>query len=319
MHTPTDCHSVAAAAAPAASNRRGRTALGWGLHALVVAGAAGSVALDRHLRRRRATAKLPAPAIVTVAFFGLLTALEIRRPYRDDWRPGRAEVMTDTAFVAAGALLQTAGLTATAPLLGAARRDAGLRRLPDPLAVVITVLAFDLAHSRVHQLFHVWGPGWRLHSVHHSPKRLYALNATRFQAIDMFLDYAIEALIVSCLGLSHEQHVAYQTVRGMYGQLQHSNVELRSGALDFVFSTPDLHRWHHSEVYDEGDTDYGAITSVWDQLFGTFFRPEDRDGPAEIGVGRMPDFPQRFWELQRVPADWVAIRTLNAPAWNTEE
>jgi sterol desaturase/sphingolipid hydroxylase (fatty acid hydroxylase superfamily) len=101
----------------------------------------------------------------------------------------------------------------------------------------------------------------------------------------------------------------------MYGQLQHCNLDLRSGVLDHVFSTPDLHRWHHSTVYEEGDTNYGAVTSVWDKVFGTFFRPIDRDEPDELGIGRMPEFPQRFWELERVPLEWSRIRDANAETW----
>jgi hypothetical protein len=68
-------------------------------------------------------------------------------------------------------------------------------------------------------------------------------------------------------------------------------------------------------VYEEGDTNYGAVTSVWDKAFGTFFRPIDRDEPDELGIGRMPEFPQRFWELERVPLEWSRIRDANAETW----
>jgi hypothetical protein len=33
----------------------------------------------------------------------------------------------------------------------------------------------------------------------------------------------------------------------------------------------------------------------------------------------MPDFPQRFWELERVPVDWVAIRERNAATWGADD
>lgn len=284
------------------------------------------MAIDRRLRRSRAgggagtRGDVPlAPGIVSVAFYGLLWAIESRRPSRTDWRPSRTEVATDAAFLASVMAVQVGGMAVAAPVTARMRGDAGLRRLPDPLAVIVAVLAYDLVHSRLHHLGHTWGPAWRIHSVHHSPERLYWFNATRFQALEMFVDMLLESIVVAGLGLSREQHIAYQTVRGMYGQLQHTNADVRSGALDHVFSTPDLHRWHHSTVYAEGDTNYGAVTSVWDRVFGTFFRPEDRDGPEQVGVGRMPDFPQRFWELERVPVDWAAIRERNAETWNAAD
>lgn len=73
-----------------------------------------------------------------------------------------------------------------------------------------------------------------------------------------------------------------------------------------------LHRWHHSTVYDEGDSNYGAVTSGWDRVFGTWFRPTQRRGRDEPGVVRMPNFPERLWELKRVPLVWGLIRQRNA-------
>ena len=64
---------------------------------------------------------------------------------------------------------------------------------------------------------------------------------------------------------------------------------------------------------------YGAITSVWDRVFGTFFRPTDRSGPDQVGIGRMPDFPQEFLELERAPFEWADIRERNAATWYDDD
>ena len=318
--TGTRAAEVGGGAQPDGRRRRaGASALGWALHGLVVAGAAGAVALDRRLRRSRVGDVPVAQGVVSVAFYGLLWAVESRRPYREDWRPDRADVATDAAFLASVVAVQGVGMAVAAPVVRRVTRTAGVERLPTPVGVAAAVLAYDLVHSRLHQLGHQWGPAWRIHSVHHSPERLYWFNATRFQGLEMFVDMVLESVVVAALGLSRDQHVAYQAVRGMYGQLQHTNADLCSGALDHVFSTPDLHRWHHSTVYAEGDTNYGAVTSLWDRVFGTFHRPVGRRGPEHVGVGRMPDFPQRFWELERVPADWSAIRRRNAATWDAED
>jgi sterol desaturase/sphingolipid hydroxylase (fatty acid hydroxylase superfamily) len=56
-----------------------------------------------------------------------------------------------------------------------------------------------------------------------------------------------------------------------------------------IFSTPRLHRWHHSRVLAEGNTNYGENLVLWDQVFGTYFNP-DRRPPADIGIsGRIAD------------------------------
>jgi sterol desaturase/sphingolipid hydroxylase (fatty acid hydroxylase superfamily) len=54
--------------------------------------------------------------------------------------------------------------------------------------------------------------------------------------------------------------------------LQHVNLPLRHGWLNYVFSTNTLHRWHHSAERGEGDTNFGSTLVLWDQVF-SMFRP----------------------------------------------
>lgn len=51
-------------------------------------------------------------------------------------------------------------------------------------------------------------------------------------------------------------------------------------------------------------------------MFGTSYRPDDRERPEQLGGGGMPDFPVHFLELKRVRLDWAAIRARNAATWN---
>jgi len=289
------------------------------VHAGVIGGATLTVALDRRLQRVRRSGSPLVVGVVAAGWYAAIAGLERRHPYRRAWNESRdGDTVADRWFLAT--TLAT-GLVSQ-PLGGAiARRcglDLGLRRLPTPVAVTISVAAYDLAHTLHHRLAHEWGPAWQVHSVHHSPSRLYWLNATRFHVLEVVLDGVVEAVVVGVLGLSRDQHIGHLAVRALYGQLQHCNVELDSGPLDFVFSTPDLHRWHHSVDYDEGDTNFGAITSVWDQLLGSFFRPAE-SFPGTTGIGRMPDFPTGYLELQRTPFEWSDLRDRNADTWYAPE
>ena len=83
---------------------------------------------------------------------------------------------------------------------GRGRPDTGVGRLPAPVGAAISLLVFDLVHSRFHQLLHVWGPGWRFHAVHHSPTGLYWLNAGRTHAGELAVDAFIEGLVTQRLG-----------------------------------------------------------------------------------------------------------------------
>ena len=78
------------------------------------------------------------------------------------------------------------------------------------------------------------------------------------------------------------------------------NVRVRPSWLDAIFSTPTLHRWHHSTDPREGNTNYGAILIVWDLLLGTFRRPA-RPFDAQLGVAGHPDFPEGWVAQQLSP------------------
>jgi sterol desaturase/sphingolipid hydroxylase (fatty acid hydroxylase superfamily) len=299
------------------SPRRARTARrrSIALHTGVALGAVAAVALDRRLQRIRGAEVPLAVGVVATAWYGVVALAEQRHPYRAAWNePRDDDVTADRAFMAT----TFAASLVSQPLGDAVARrsgvDLGLRRLPTPMAVAISVGLYDLAHTLMHRLGHEWGPAWKVHSVHHSPTRLYWLNATRFHLIETTVDGFIESALLGMLGMSRDQHIGHLAVRALYGQLQHCNVEVDSGPLDRVFSTPDLHRWHHSVDYDEGDTNYGAVTSVWDQLLGSFHRPA---APFEgtTGIGRMPEFPTSYAELQRAPFEWPEIRERNAETW----
>jgi sterol desaturase/sphingolipid hydroxylase (fatty acid hydroxylase superfamily) len=58
---------------------------------------------------------------------------------------------------------------------------------------------------------------------------------------------------------------------------------MRTGLFDLVFSTPRLHRWHHSKDLREGNTNYGENIVLFDQIFGTYFNP-DRPSSTDIGI-----------------------------------
>ena len=294
-----------------------------GLHALWGALALGANRLERGFRSRGAP---PGSALLVtvVGWNGLLLLLERRRPFDPAWNPPAAEARTDGAFFLTSTISALSGQALGATLAQRVRtrhrgpRSTGRAPAVGHLGIVggiaASLLTSDLIHYSLHRLGHEWGPAWKFHSVHHSPERLHIFNATRFHPVEQAVEGVLEGFALGAVGFTTAQHLTHSTARATYGQLQHSNIAVDSGALDHVFATPDLHRWHHSEIYAEGDTNYGAVISVWDRLFGTFFRP-DRAFDAKLGVGRMPDFPQRLRGLLATPFRWAAIKQRNATTW----
>jgi sterol desaturase/sphingolipid hydroxylase (fatty acid hydroxylase superfamily) len=86
--------------------------------------------------------------------------------------------------------------------------------------------------------------------------------------------------------------------------LQHANLDMRLGPLNYVFSTAEPHRWHHSRTLVEANTNYGSNLIVWDLVFGSFFLPQTRQPPIDIGLADRPHFPQTWAAQLLAPLRW---------------
>jgi sterol desaturase/sphingolipid hydroxylase (fatty acid hydroxylase superfamily) len=55
--------------------------------------------------------------------------------------------------------------------------------------------------------------------------------------------------------------------------VQHGNIRLPERPerwLQPVLVTVDMHRIHHSVIFEQGNSNYGAVLSIWDRLFRTY-------------------------------------------------
>lgn len=280
--------------------------------AMALYGATAAAALAAPTLTDRLARRIPrviAEGAVTAGLVGgawaTIAGLERVMPNRDEWNESDGALGTDLFdLVVAGSSAQVLGMVITAPVRARlARTNAGrlMRALPLPARLAVSLVTYDLFHSAMHRVAHEWGPAWRVHSVHHSAPRLYWFNATRFHPIEMLLDGMGESVVLAALGLDERSMIGHRVFRGIFGQIQHANIAMDSGVFNAVLSTPERHRWHHSTVLEEGNTNYGAVVSVWDRLFGTSFLPEDREMEGDIGVGGMPDFPQDVMGQLKAP------------------
>lgn len=267
------------------------------------------------------------PASAVVLFYALIAWLERVLPHRRDWNSPKGDVRADVLhLLLTGTLAQGLyGALVLGPLIVLSARVSAAAGAPlwpvAAPAVVQLGLALalgELGHYAFHRLSHESRWVWRLHAAHHSAPRLYWLNATRFHVLDLFLLISCESLPLALLGAGPEVLGPYTVVRAVYGQVQHCNVDMRTPrAIDWIFSTPGVHRWHHSTLSREGNHNYGAVLCCWDLLFRTFLRPRAPfAGP--VGIGRIPDFPRDYLAQQLAPFRWSAIvrgAEVGADAW----
>ena len=260
----------------------------------------------------------PLLAIVAIAiFYTTIAALERAHPYRPEWNLPHGDRRTDVLHllfsgpISSGAFQVTLrGVVVSAGAWLAARFGASPwpTALPTVVQLYLAILAAEFGHYWFHRLSHENPWVWRLHATHHSAPRLYWLNASRFHPFDLFSLITFQNVPLILLGAPPRVFAMYFLFSLVYGQLQHGNIDLRTRWLDPIFSTPGLHRFHHSTDAREGNANYGAILTLWDVAFRSFFRPGDRAFDGPVGIAGMPAFPRGYLAQLASPFRWASIQ-----------
>lgn len=238
----------------------------------------------------------------------LLIPLERWIPWATSWRHPRGDVPTDLAYLLVSAFLS---LALAAPLMAAVSGAAlwlahqahtGLwpRAWPLLAQVGFALLVYELGSWSLHRLCHATAL-FRLHSVHHSVRRLTWFNSVRAHPLDFLLSVTATSGPLLLLGIPDDVFAVVTVLGTVNMWLQHANVDVKTGWLDWLLVTPHIHRWHHSPVPAEQGRNLGAILLVWDLAFGTRLDPKDRAPPVDVGPG-VEDFPDTF--VAQLLAPW---------------
>ncbi|KRS13375.1 fatty acid hydroxylase [Roseovarius atlanticus] len=247
---------------------------------------------------------------VFIGLFAVLALIEARAPRRVRTQPRNTRWITNWAIV----LLDTLTLRALAlalPLLAVgAAVDAeangwGLMNaidLPGWLAVVLTVLIFDLAIWAQHLVTHKVPLLWRIHRVHHADRDIDVTTAIRFHPVEIALSMLLKIGLVYLLGPPALGIILFEIILNGTAMFNHANIKLPLGldaALRKVLVTPDMHRVHHSDQRHEHDSNYGFALSIWDRMFGTYIaQPAKGHHDMTVGLQWQDDRPTRLgWSL----------------------
>lgn len=185
-------------------------------------------------------------------------------------------------------------------------QDVGLLQhlsLPASLSAAVTLAVRALLSFATHYLMHAVPVLWRIHRVHHLDTELDVSTTVRFHPLE-FLAQAVPALpVVVLVGLTPWVLVCYELLDLIVTMWSHSNVRLPAvidRVVRCVFVTPDVHRVHHSSWHPETDSNFGAVFTFWDVVFGTF-RTQTRapHEAMELGLSevRGPRAHRPFWLL----------------------
>jgi len=227
--------------------------------------------------------------LLPVAFL-LLFWLEHVRPLRKAKSPLRSRLAVNAVVsaIAIGIALLLVRPLALEVLQWTSDHNIGLTNLialPAAIEAVLCFLLLDLSFYYWHRVNHSWPWLWRFHNAHHIDPDLDVSTSMRFHGVEIVYSSAFRALQVLVIGGPVEVLIAYEICFQLSTFAQHSNVRIPirvERLLNLLFVTPRMHGIHHSKRFQETNSNWSTVLSVWDRLHGT----ANLDAPqARIEIG----------------------------------
>lgn len=244
------------------------------------------------------------------AFFGVFFAFALfealwprdRAPQARLWRWPTNVILTGLNIVVMGAM--PVGLIAAADF--ARETHVGVLNvvsMPQEAAFAIGFLGRAFLSWGTHLLNHKVPFLWAIHRVHHADTQLDVSSTVRFHPLEFVFTTPLVLAGVVAIGVPALPLLIYELMDASVTVFSHSNVRLPwwvDRPLSLFIVTPDLHRVHHSSYQPETDSNYGAVLTIWDRLFGTYRRKPAFDlAVQETGLSEVQDSRSRsiFWLL----------------------
>ena len=211
-------------------------------------------------------------AALMAGAFAVLAFAETKWPLRKRVAKKSKRIATNSLMGAAAAVAQWG---AGAP----AGEGAGA-----PLRTVIGVLLLDYTlwwwHRANHHTFL-----WEFHRAHHLDPDLDVSTGIRFHPGEMALASLFREAQVRILRIDERSLLIWQRMLLVSILFHHSNLRLPEHvdrAIAYVFATPRMHGIHHSNRWEETNSNYASLFSWWDWMHGTMRleRPQ-----SEITIG----------------------------------
>lgn len=223
---------------------------------------------------------------------GLVTVAGLERvfPYNAAWRHADADLPADVAHAIVNLAVMHIAVIAFVWL----RTSFGWEGVwwphdwPYLAQVFLAGAPVDFSLYLIHRLSHRHGFLWRMHSIHHSSRRLYWLNGERRHPLHAALMAGPGLLTLGLLGTPAIVVGGWFAILAVHLAFQHANVDYRLGPLRWILGVAETHRWHHRERFEDAQVNFGEFWLLWDHLFGTVFLPRGPLGAVGIEGDPVP-------------------------------
>lgn len=140
------------------------------------------------------------------------------------------------------------------------------------VALVADLILLDCWTYWVHRAYHETPLLRRFHRVHHLDERLDTTSAVRFHPGEVALSALLRMFPIILFAIPFSHVALFEIVLLAASFFHHSNVRLPAAferALSLIIVTPSIHWVHHHAVAADTNSNYSAILSLWDRVFGT--------------------------------------------------
>ena len=246
-----------------------------------------------------------------LAAFGVVAVWETFLPRRAFAVPDGARWIQQLTLVALGSVVIRICMPLAAFALAALAEQRGFGLLnvvgaPSWLALLVGVIALDLANYAQHRLAHAVPLLWRFHQIHHCDLDVDCGTSLRHHPGEALVSQAVVLATVVAVGVSPLAVLVGLALAAVASVFNHGNIALPrlvDAALRLLVVTPDMHRIHHSTQPAESNSNFANLLPWWDWLFSTYRRDPHSD-QRRMALGL---------EIARTPRDVTLWKLLLMP------
>ena len=169
----------------------------------------------------------------------------------------------------------------------------------------VQVVFFLITHDLYIYWFHRWQHHskimWRTHEAHHSNTEVDWLAGSRSHSLEILINQTIEFAPIILLGANPLVVPIKALIDAVWGMYIHSNINVRSGKLQYVINGPEMHQWHHANAREVFYANFSTKFALWDWLFGTAYLPDKKPDTFGLPYAYPKDyFVQHVHAVKRV-------------------
>ncbi len=179
-----------------------------------------------------------------------------------------------------------------------------INKLTNPILYwTLLLISQDFLFYWLHRVDHYCRLFWAVHVTHHSSEEFnltVGFRSSVFQPLYRFMYF----IPLSLVGFNPLDVMFMYAATQIYGILIHTKTVGKLGVIEWVMSTPSHHRVHHASNTIYLDKNMGMVFIIWDRLFGTFAKEEERE---KVVYGLTQNI-NTYNPVSMVFHEWKAIR-----------